>query len=306
MTRSLVVFVASLLLFSGQTFAKTAACTCSPCTCSPCTCGSGKGGSKHHDHGKEKEHGHGGVGVGVNVDLGGVGQRKAEPNPFGTTNQPSASKGEPAARANSDDDCRKRLKQLIEAAQEVARLGQISAAIQVEWRRWDDIVLSCDLKQEKALHEAASLHAAVEGGDHPEEVDNYQQAMDRLAEAERERERAGQKRSDVADTAVAAHRAFLAAIESYEKLRIAYERDCHERAPAPPKIPGVRAQPPQPGGATFEMNRPKGLTADEFKTRTRKTIKGWRELAKGAKDPADARHYNAEADRLEKMLEEMR
>lgn len=97
----LVIFIASLVLFSGRAFARTAACTCSPCTCSPCTCGSGgsKGGgskngsgkteSKHHEGGRERErdHGHGGVGVGVNVDLGGVGQRKAEPNPFAATNE---------------------------------------------------------------------------------------------------------------------------------------------------------------------------------------------------------------------------
>lgn len=96
-----VIFIASLVLLSGRAIARTAACTCSPCTCSPCTCGgggskgggsksgSGKGESKHHEGGREKErdHGHGGVGVGVNVDLGGVGQRKAEPNPFAATNE---------------------------------------------------------------------------------------------------------------------------------------------------------------------------------------------------------------------------
>src|SRR5207253_2813134 len=39
------VFVtASILLFPGVTFAKTASCPCSPCKCSPCTCGGG--GSK--------------------------------------------------------------------------------------------------------------------------------------------------------------------------------------------------------------------------------------------------------------------
>ena len=118
-----VIFIASLLLFSGRTFARTAACTCSPCTCSPCTCGGNETGkstssgsgkttpgkntsskttsnksepgqrvSKQHEGRRERDHGHsGGVGVGLNVDLGGVGQRKAEPNPFATTNAPPSS-----------------------------------------------------------------------------------------------------------------------------------------------------------------------------------------------------------------------
>jgi hypothetical protein len=84
-----ITLAASVLILGPNVFAKTASCPCSPCKCSPCTCGAGgsKGG-KHHEKGG---HEHGGVGVGVNVDLGGVGQRKAEPNPFGTTNQPSTS-----------------------------------------------------------------------------------------------------------------------------------------------------------------------------------------------------------------------
>jgi hypothetical protein len=116
-----VIFIASLLLFSGRTFARTAACTCSPCTCSPCTCGGSESGkrtssgsgkttpgkntsskttsnksepgqkvSKQHEGRREREGGHGGVEVGLNVDLGGVGQRKAEPNPFATNAPPSS------------------------------------------------------------------------------------------------------------------------------------------------------------------------------------------------------------------------
>jgi hypothetical protein len=83
-----------LFFLAGEAGAKTAGCPCSPCKCSPCTCGGGggskaKGGSDHH--GKEKDHhankhdGHGGgasVEMGVNVDLGGVGQRRREPDPF--------------------------------------------------------------------------------------------------------------------------------------------------------------------------------------------------------------------------------
>jgi hypothetical protein len=86
-SQSLVVFIGGFLFLTGPVFAKTASCPCSPCTCSPCTCGSGgKSGSKHHGkddhHGKDEKHGHAGVGVGANVDLGGVGQRKAEADPF--------------------------------------------------------------------------------------------------------------------------------------------------------------------------------------------------------------------------------
>lgn len=61
------------------------ACPCSPCTCSPCHCGGGGGkGGKHH--GKDDHHHHhdGGVGVGVGVDLGGVGHRSREADPFAT------------------------------------------------------------------------------------------------------------------------------------------------------------------------------------------------------------------------------
>ena len=86
--KTLAVILSGLLIFTANAVGKTASCPCSPCKCSPCTCGAGGpsskgGGGKHHD----KEHGHdhhGGssVGVGANVDLGGVGQRKTEPDPF--------------------------------------------------------------------------------------------------------------------------------------------------------------------------------------------------------------------------------
>ncbi len=87
---SFVTLIAAFVIVASSAFGKTASCPCSPCTCSPCTCGAGGKGDKHHDKEKEKEHhGHGGVGVGVDVDLSGVGQRKAEPNPFATTSEPS-------------------------------------------------------------------------------------------------------------------------------------------------------------------------------------------------------------------------
>lgn len=60
--RALIVFMGSLLLFTGHAF----------------SCGHGKGAKSE----KSDERGHGRVGVGVNVDLGGVGRRKAEADPF--------------------------------------------------------------------------------------------------------------------------------------------------------------------------------------------------------------------------------
>jgi hypothetical protein len=84
-TRGLVLsfaIAAALCLSTTSAPGKTASCPCSPCKCSPCTCGgSGKsGGGKHHDHHGD-DHGSS-VGVGGTVDLGGVGQRKAEADPF--------------------------------------------------------------------------------------------------------------------------------------------------------------------------------------------------------------------------------
>lgn len=87
--RTLIVVAVAGMALAGSSFAKTAGCPCSPCKCAPCTCGGGGsksgGGGKHHD--KEHGHGHhdhggGGVGVGGTVDLGGIGHRNAEPDPF--------------------------------------------------------------------------------------------------------------------------------------------------------------------------------------------------------------------------------
>ena len=75
--------------------------------------------SKSHQAKKEHGHDHGGggvgVGVGVNVDLGGIGQRRAEPDPFAisskTTLPPKTASGEEKVRSDkrphhksSDDD----------------------------------------------------------------------------------------------------------------------------------------------------------------------------------------------------------
>jgi hypothetical protein len=73
-----VALVANLFIFGDRLFAKPAGCPCSPCKCSPCTCGGGKG-KHHHDHEGAR------VGGGANIDLGGVGQRKGEPDPFATS-----------------------------------------------------------------------------------------------------------------------------------------------------------------------------------------------------------------------------
>src|SRR5437763_16023351 len=82
--------IAAALCVSSTALGKTAGCPCSPCKCSPCTCGGGgsKGGKhhdRHHDHDSS-------FGVGGTVDLGGVGHRTAEPNPFaaGGEDQPVA------------------------------------------------------------------------------------------------------------------------------------------------------------------------------------------------------------------------
>lgn len=84
------IFVAYVFVFglSGQLLAKPAGCPCNPCTCGACHCGGGGGGGgggsksgKHHDHHGDHDHA-GGVGVGGTVDLGGVGQRHREADPF--------------------------------------------------------------------------------------------------------------------------------------------------------------------------------------------------------------------------------
>src|SRR6202011_6227499 len=87
----LFVFIGFFLIV-GYAFGKPAGCPCSPCTCSPCHCGGGggKSGSKHH--GKDREHGdRASVGVGANVDLGGIGHRKAEADPFAVSGGGSTS-----------------------------------------------------------------------------------------------------------------------------------------------------------------------------------------------------------------------
>jgi hypothetical protein len=82
-TRALVLLcaiAAALCVSIPSVPGKTASCPCSPCKCSPCTCGGGSKGGKHHDH-----HGHdhdSSFGVGGTVDLGGIGHRTAEPDPF--------------------------------------------------------------------------------------------------------------------------------------------------------------------------------------------------------------------------------
>jgi hypothetical protein len=85
-TRGLVLscaIAAALCVSTPSAPGKTAGCPCSPCKCSPCTCGGGGSKSgKHHDH---HGHDHGSsFGVGGTVDLGGVGHRTSEPDPFAT------------------------------------------------------------------------------------------------------------------------------------------------------------------------------------------------------------------------------
>jgi len=124
MLRAIAIFTAGIFILAGaDASGKTPACPCNPCPCSPCTCGGGGGSkskpstpqksapgkntstkapssktetakttSKHHEGGKGKHHGDSGgavgVGVGVNVDLGGIGQRRAEPDPFAVGGPP--------------------------------------------------------------------------------------------------------------------------------------------------------------------------------------------------------------------------
>lgn len=81
--RALIVIAASILIsFSGQMFAKPAGCPCNPCKCGACSCGGGGGGGKKGDKHHHHDGDHAGVGVGVNVDLGGVGHRSREADPF--------------------------------------------------------------------------------------------------------------------------------------------------------------------------------------------------------------------------------
>ncbi len=93
-----ILFFALIGLVSISTVITASACPCNPCRCSPCTCGGGGGGksfkgekgerNESHHSGKRGEHheGHTSVGVGVNVDLGGIGHRKREADPFAVAN----------------------------------------------------------------------------------------------------------------------------------------------------------------------------------------------------------------------------
>jgi len=145
-----IAVAVGVLVCSGQACARTAACTCNPCGCAPCTCGQSRTSStkpqptkttaptktapsktqttkpetpttQSKSHQAKKEYGHDhrgggvGVGVGVNVDLGGIGQRRAEPDPFAisskTTLPPKTASGEEKVRSDkrphhksSDDD----------------------------------------------------------------------------------------------------------------------------------------------------------------------------------------------------------
>jgi len=113
---SAVILIAAVFLFNGTVFGKTAACPCNPCPCAPCTCGqsksgsskppatksrsaktepgktaTSKGGTKGHEARREKEHGHSdhvGASVGANIDLGGIGHRRAEADPFAVPHEP--------------------------------------------------------------------------------------------------------------------------------------------------------------------------------------------------------------------------
>lgn len=84
------IVVAYVFVFglSGQLSAKPPGCPCSPCTCGSCHCGGGGGGGggggkggKHHDHHDDHDH-HSSVGVGVSADLGVIGRKHREGDPF--------------------------------------------------------------------------------------------------------------------------------------------------------------------------------------------------------------------------------
>ncbi len=95
-------------ILTGNAFAKPAGCPCNPCKCGVCHCGGGGGGGgggekqahkkeggkkegdKHH-HGRGNHEGGSSVGVGFDVDLGGVGHRTREPDPFAVSEGSSSS-----------------------------------------------------------------------------------------------------------------------------------------------------------------------------------------------------------------------
>lgn len=99
--RLIIAIAATALVSSGDAFAQTTPPphqTWRPTTNSPSTTGPAKTQtaktetrtSQSQFHQAKKEHGHGyshggggvGVGVGATIDLGGIGQRKTEPDPF--------------------------------------------------------------------------------------------------------------------------------------------------------------------------------------------------------------------------------
>ncbi len=83
-TRFVACVLAGVLIFSGNVFGG---------------CG-GKGGK-----GKEGGHGggHGGVGIGGSVDLGGVGQRKREADPFAVSEGSSTSQSHDRSRTKKNE-----------------------------------------------------------------------------------------------------------------------------------------------------------------------------------------------------------
>jgi hypothetical protein len=72
---AIFITIGSLLI--GNVLASPPGCPCSPCTCSPCHCGGG-----HHEHAR--------FGVGASVDLGGVGHRQREADPFAVPSESSS------------------------------------------------------------------------------------------------------------------------------------------------------------------------------------------------------------------------
>ena len=114
-----IAIAAAVLIGRGGAFGRTAACPCNPCTCAPCTCGGGTSNTptshptktrsaksepgktatnktetrghetkREKEHGHDHGHGHAEVGVSANIDLGGIGHRRAEPDPFAVPNEP--------------------------------------------------------------------------------------------------------------------------------------------------------------------------------------------------------------------------
>lgn len=88
--KSFAIVIAGIFVFNGNVVSKPAGCPCNPCKCGACNCGGGGGGGKKGDKHHHHDGDHARVGVGGSVDLGGVGHRSSEPDPF------AVSGGEPA------------------------------------------------------------------------------------------------------------------------------------------------------------------------------------------------------------------